>query len=68
LFVALPLLTAGAGLLGADNHGLEYTFLVFLVTPIAAGVLALTTLRTYPRDVATAAESHRQQTNTRAGN
>jgi hypothetical protein len=40
----------------------------FLVTPIAAGVLALTALRTYPRDVATAAESHRRQTTTRAGN
>jgi predicted MFS family arabinose efflux permease len=117
LFVALPLLTAGAGLLGAANppmdaarldiihpalwgraegvrtvlrtlgeaaapalfgltsetlfgggdHGLEYTFLVFLVTPIAAGVLALTALRTYPRDVATAAESHRRQTTTTSG-
>ena len=117
LFVALPLLTAGAGLLGAANppmdaarldiihpalwgraegirtvlrtlgeaaapalfgltsdtlfgggdHGLEYTFLVFLITPIAAGALALTALRTYPRDVATAAESHRQQTTTASG-
>jgi predicted MFS family arabinose efflux permease len=117
LFVALPLLTVGAGLLGAANppldaarldiihpalwgraegirtllrtlgeaaapalfgltsetifgggdHGLEYTFLVFLVTPIAAGMLALTALRTYPRDVATAAESHRRQTTTTSG-
>ena len=117
LFVALPLLTVGAGLLGAANppmdaarldiihpalwgraegirtvlrtlgeaaapalfgltsdtlfgggdHGLEYTFLVFLITPIAAGALALTALRTYPRDVATAAESHRQQTTTASG-
>jgi predicted MFS family arabinose efflux permease len=117
LFLALPLLTVGAGLLGAANppldaarldiihpalwgraesirtllrtlgeaaapalfgltsetifgggdHGLKYTFLVFLITPIAAGVFALTALRTYPRDVATAAESHRQQTTAGAG-
>lgn len=111
LFVALPLLTVGAGLLGAANppldaarldiihpalwgraegvrtllrtlgeaaapalfgltsdtlfgggdHGLEYTFLVFLIMPIIAGLLAWTALRTYPRDVATAAESYRLQ-------
>jgi MFS family permease len=117
LFLALPLLTIGAGLLGAANppmdaarldiihpalwgraegirtllrtlgeaaapalfgltsetifgggdHGLQYTFLAFLITPIAAGVLALTALRTYPRDVATAAESHRRQTTTTSG-
>ncbi|MGH3537768.1 MAG: hypothetical protein ACRDQJ_05615 [Pseudonocardiaceae bacterium] len=42
--------------------------LLTITVSIAAGVLALTALRTYPRDVATAAESHRQQTNTRAGN
>jgi hypothetical protein len=29
---------------------------------IIAGMLALTALRTYPRDVATATESHRRQT------
>jgi hypothetical protein len=52
---------------GGGDHGLEYTFLVFLVTPIAAGALALTALRTYPRDVATAAESHRRQTTTTSG-
>jgi predicted MFS family arabinose efflux permease len=112
LFVALPLLTVGAGLLGAANppldaarldiihpalwgraegvrtllrtlgeaaapalfgltsdtlfgggdHGLEYTFLVFLIMPIIAGLLACAALRTYPRDVATAAESYRLQT------
>jgi predicted MFS family arabinose efflux permease len=112
LFLALPLLTVGAGLLGAanppldaarldiihpalwgraegirtllrtlgeaaapalfglssetifggGNHGLEYTFLAFLIMPIIAGLLALTALRTYPRDVATAAEPHRRQT------
>jgi hypothetical protein len=39
----------------------------FLVTPIAAGVLALTALRTYPCDVATAAESQRRQTTTTSG-
>ena len=111
LFVALPLLTVGAGLLGAANppldaarldiihpalwgraegvrtllrtlgeaaapalfgltsdtlfgggdHGLEYTFLVFLIMPIIAGLLACAALRTYPRDVATAAESYRLQ-------
>ncbi|HEU5389449.1 MAG TPA: MFS transporter [Streptosporangiaceae bacterium] len=39
--------------------GLEYTFLVFLVPLIAAGLLALAALRTYPRDVATASASVR---------
>ncbi|MFY9808337.1 MAG: MFS transporter, partial [Pseudonocardiaceae bacterium] len=117
LFLALPLLTIGAGLLGAanppmdaarldiihpalwgraegvrtllrtlgeaaapvlfgltseaifggGNHGLEFTFLVFLIMPIIAGLLALTALRTYPRDVATAAESHRRQATADAG-
>ncbi|HKS52501.1 MAG TPA: hypothetical protein VJS67_11585 [Pseudonocardiaceae bacterium] len=43
------------------KHGLEYTFLAFLTVLIVAGLLALTALRTYPRDVATAAESHRRQ-------
>src|SRR5579884_1741680 len=42
------------------KHGLEYTFLVFLAVLIIAGLLALTALRTYPRDVATAAASHRR--------
>ncbi|HJT04765.1 MAG TPA: MFS transporter [Pseudonocardiaceae bacterium] len=46
----------------SGKHGLEYTFLLFLITLIIAGLLALTALRTYPRDVATAAESHRRQT------
>ncbi|MGB9279556.1 MAG: MFS transporter [Pseudonocardiaceae bacterium] len=117
LFLALPLLTIGAGLLGAGNppmdaarldiihpalwgraegvrtllrtlgeaaapvlfgltseaifgggdHGLEYTFLTFLIMPIIAGLLALTAMRTYPRDVATAAESHRRQATADAG-
>jgi MFS family permease len=37
--------------------GLEYTFLVFLVAVLVAAILALAALRTYPRDVATAAAS-----------
>jgi predicted MFS family arabinose efflux permease len=43
------------------RHGLEYTFLVFLIVLIIAGALALTAIRSYPRDVATAAESYRRQ-------
>lgn len=46
----------------SGKHALEYTFLVFLAVLIIAGMLALTALRTYPRDVATATESHRRQT------
>jgi hypothetical protein len=37
--------------------GLEYTFLVFLVPLLTAGLLALPALRFYPRDVATAIAS-----------
>ncbi len=37
--------------------GLEYTFLLFLIPLLAAGLLALAGLRTYPRDVATATAS-----------
>jgi len=51
---------------GGGNHGLEYTFLVFLT--IIAGPLALTALRTYPRDVATAAESYRRSEHQHATN
>jgi hypothetical protein len=39
--------------------GLEYTFLIFLVPLVAAGLLSLAALRTYPRDVATASASVR---------
>ena len=46
--------------------GLEYTFLVFLIPLLLAGLLALTALRTYPRDVATAAASDRNIRNTPA--
>lgn len=37
---------------GGGRHGLEYTFLVFLVVLIIAGALALIAMRTHPRDVA----------------
>jgi predicted MFS family arabinose efflux permease len=52
--------SGGGGPGGAGSAaGLEYTFLVFLIPLLAAGLLALVALRTYPRDVATAAESAR---------
>jgi predicted MFS family arabinose efflux permease len=41
----------------ANSAGLEYTFLLFLATLLVGGLLALAGLRTYPRDVATAAAS-----------
>jgi hypothetical protein len=40
-----------------NSAGLEYTFLLFLGALLIAGLLALAGLRTYPRDVATAAAS-----------
>lgn len=45
----------GSGRTGgtAGAMGLEYTFLLFLVLVAGAGLLVLTGLRTYPRDVAT---------------
>ena len=47
---------AGSGVGTAANAtGLEYTLLLFLIPLIVAGLLALLALRTYPRDVATAA-------------
>lgn len=110
LAIALPLLIAGAGFLGATNppldaarldiihpalwgrgeavrtflrslaeagapplfgwasqsvfggpSGLEYTFLLFLITLIAAVVLSFTAWKTYPRDVSAAAQSHRRE-------
>src|SRR5205823_13269135 len=45
--------SSGAHLAGHAT-GLEYTFLVFLIPLLCAGLLALAALRTYPRDVATA--------------
>jgi predicted MFS family arabinose efflux permease len=51
---------AGSGGVPAGNPvGLEYTFLLFLGALLIAGLLALTGLRTYPRDVATATASAR---------
>ena len=48
----------GSGASHAGNAiGLEYTFLVFLVPLMIAGLLSLAGLRTYPRDVATASAS-----------
>jgi MFS family permease len=43
----------------AQATGLEHTFLFFLIPLLAAGLLALAGLRTYPRDVATATASAR---------
>ncbi len=49
---------AGGGVGTAANAtGLEYTLLLFLIPLIVAGLLSLLALRTYPRDVATAAAS-----------
>jgi MFS family permease len=41
----------------ANTGGLEYTFLIFLVPLVVAGLLGLLALRSYPRDVATAQAS-----------
>jgi predicted MFS family arabinose efflux permease len=57
--------SAGTARGAAGATGLEYTFLIFLMALLAAGLLALLALRTYPRDVATAAAS--QQAVDRAG-
>ncbi|OIK29235.1 MFS transporter [Streptomyces malaysiense] len=40
-----------------SSHGLRWTFLIFLAPLTAAGLLGVLALRTYPRDVATAAAS-----------
>jgi predicted MFS family arabinose efflux permease len=42
---------------GGNVAGLEYTFLIFLIPLMIAGLLALAALHTYPRDVATASAS-----------
>ncbi len=42
---------------GPGTSGLEDTFLLCLLPPLVAGLLALPARRTYPRDVATAAAS-----------
>ena len=49
----------GGGGQTGNPTGLEYTFLLFLIPLIAAGLLALVGMRTYPRDVATASASVR---------
>jgi predicted MFS family arabinose efflux permease len=47
--------TFGGNRAGGDHsEALGYTFLLFLVVVIAAGLIVLIALRTYPRDVATA--------------
>lgn len=52
--------SGGSGGAAAGNvTGLEYTFLIFLIPLIIAGLLSLAALRTYPRDVATASASVR---------
>lgn len=45
---------------GPSGAGLEYTLLVFLVALLAAGLLGLVAMRTYPQDVATAEASERE--------
>jgi hypothetical protein len=49
----------GAAQPPGNAAGLQYTFLIFLVPLLVAGLLALVALRTYPRDVATATASIR---------
>jgi MFS family permease len=44
-------------LFGGGHRGLQWSFSIMLVTMAASGVILLRALRTYPRDVATAAAS-----------
>ena len=44
----------GSSASGGSRQGLSYTFLLFLIVLIAAGLVVMIGLRTYPRDVATA--------------
>ena len=46
---------------GGGRHGLQWTFSFMLVTMAASGFILLRALRTYPRDVATAAASEAAQ-------
>ncbi|HZK90141.1 MAG TPA: MFS transporter [Stellaceae bacterium] len=48
---------AMSGWLGGGDRGLEWTFLLMLLPMLAAGFVVLPCLRTYPRDIATAAAS-----------
>jgi hypothetical protein len=53
-----PLIFGGVSdLLGGGRMGLQYTFIVMLLPLTASGVVLLRGLRTYPKDVATAAAS-----------
>ncbi len=45
---------------GSSGTGLQYTLLFFLLALVAAGLLGLVAMRTYPRDVATAQASTRR--------
>lgn len=45
----------------AGPSALSYTFLLFLITLLVAGLLGLSALRTYPRDVATASASTQEE-------
>jgi MFS family permease len=53
--LAPVLFGAFADLLGGKRAGLQWTFLVMLLPLLANGVILLLALRSYPRDVATAA-------------
>ncbi|MBO8192199.1 MFS transporter [Streptomyces oryzae] len=44
---------------GGGGPGLTYTLMLFLVTLLAAALLGLVALRTYPRDAVTVVASHR---------
>ena len=51
-----PLVLGGiSGLIGEGNSQLEWTFLIVLVSLLAAAVICIPLWRSYPRDVATAA-------------
>lgn len=58
--VLFGVLASGVFASHGPTGGLEAAFLVCLVPLLAAGLLSLLALRTYPRDVATAVESARQ--------
>lgn len=53
-----PVGTHPGAVSAAHGTALEITFLVMLVSLIAAGIVLLAARRTYPRDVATAGASH----------
>ncbi len=46
-----------SGWLGGGNNGLMWTFLIMLVTILAASAVAIPARLTYPRDIATASAS-----------